>query len=60
MARNVVSAPTKRGGWLPLLVFVAVVGAIVYGINDPVGAAHAVKTAFHALVTFAETLAADS
>jgi hypothetical protein len=37
--------------------FLAVVGAIVYAVNDPVGAAHAVKTVFRAIGTFVETLA---
>lgn len=35
MARHVAAEATKRGGCLlPLLVFVIVAGAIVYGIND--------------------------
>lgn len=58
--RNVVpaAAPQRRGGGLfSLLLFLAVVGAIVYGINDPAGAAHGVKAFVHAAVTFVETLA---
>ncbi|WP_327048961.1 hypothetical protein OG320_14390 [Microbispora sp. NBC_01189] len=60
MARHVAAEATKRGGCLlPLLTFVAVAGAIVYGINDPVGAAHAVKAAFRTLATFTEALTTD-
>ncbi|MEV5495633.1 hypothetical protein AB0M50_09530 [Nonomuraea fuscirosea] len=50
--------PQKRGGGLlSVLMFLAVVGGIVYAINDPVGAAHAIKAVFRAIATFVETLA---
>lgn len=50
--------PQRRGILFPLLVVLFVVGAIAYAINDPVGAANAVKTFMSSLVTFFETLTA--
>jgi len=57
MRHVALGTPKRRRILFPLLVVVAVVGAIAYGVNDPVGAAQAVKAVARSVSTFVHALA---